>query len=112
MEPQTSDTRPHGSRSTYQGGCRCTPCRAANAAYEAIYRAAKLRRQLMPGAIVRAPDAARQLRLLVTEYESRAALARRLGFKDRHLQFDTASLTLRNARKIRRLYETDILAGL
>lgn len=27
-------TRPHGDRLRYMAGCRCTPCRAANSAYE------------------------------------------------------------------------------
>lgn len=29
-----SESRPHGTRIKYMGGCRCSPCRAANTQYE------------------------------------------------------------------------------
>ena len=36
----------HGTRSRYQAGCSCAPCRAANAAYTAAHRAVYARSRL------------------------------------------------------------------
>jgi hypothetical protein len=114
----------HGSRSTYQlHACRCTPCRAANASYEASYRRCRRLGLPLPGSFVPAPEIWRQLRLLVTEYSAKvrmekgekvayggqAELARRLGFRDRHLQFSRRMIRRETAAKISRIYQLDIL---
>lgn len=102
----------HGTRATYQAtGCRCTPCRAANAAYEAAYRDRKRRGLPMLGSVVSAVETWRQLRLLTTEYESKRALSERLGCRNQHLQY-SARVTRRTAARVYRLYQLDILAGL
>lgn len=66
----------------------------------------------MLGSVVSAVEMWRQLRLLTTEYESDAALAHRLGFRDRHLQFGRTRATRRSVLKVQRRYQLDILAGL
>lgn len=109
---RATDSEPsHGARSRYQQGCRCTPCRSSNAAYEAAYRDRKRRGLPMLGSVVSAVETWRQLRLLTTEYESAAALAQRLGCRNRHLQYGDR-VTLRTVLRIRRVYQLDILAGL
>lgn len=45
--------QPHGTRATYQAGCRCRPCCVANAAY-----AAEQRKQHEPGYVDAGPVAA------------------------------------------------------
>lgn len=101
----------HGTRPSYQAGCRCTPCRAANAHYEAAYRDRKRRGLPMLGSVVSAVETWRQLRLLTTEYETEAALAQRLGYRDRKLRLGSR-ITLRTARRVQQRYQLDILSGL
>lgn len=103
--------REHGHRTTYQYGCRCTPCRAANASYEAEYRLRKARHEPILGATINASETWRQLRLLTTEYETEAALSRRLGLRSGRLRYGQR-VTVRTARRVQRLYTYDILAGL
>lgn len=66
----------------------------------------------MLGSVVSAVESWRQLRLLETEYEGKAPLAERLGYRNGHLQFGRRRMTLRNVIKIRHRYQLDILAGL
>jgi len=119
----------HGTRARYQRGCPCLPCRAANAEYIAFGRDRKRKGLPMLGSVVEAFDAWRQLRLLTREYAredgtgGQAALSRRLGLKNGHLQQATriksglragrrARIRLSTALRIQRLYQIDILAGL
>lgn len=122
---QSSSERRHGDRRTYQAGCTsgpdgtpCTPCRAANAAYEAAYRAKKRLGLPILGAVVNAMETWRQLRVLKPEYGHKGgrgavrALAARLGFTNGHLQIGRQRATLRNVAKVQQLYHQDILTGL
>lgn len=96
----------HGTRRTYQrDGCRCTPCRAANAAYWRSWHQAKVSGRPLLGARISAVEAHRLIKVIRAEWETREALAKALG---RH--HDLARLTqqrtisLRMLLKIRRLY--------
>lgn len=63
LDAETLGTRhPHGTRIRYSGGCRCLPCRAANANYETARAAA--RRAGQSNRIVHASPARRHLRSL------------------------------------------------
>lgn len=107
----------HGTRSCYQGtGCRCTPCRAANAEYEAAYRDRKRRGLPMLGSVVSAVETWRQLRLLTTEYDTekdkvaaRREVAHRLGVKDGRLRFYKRRIRLKTAMRVAAQYQFDIL---
>jgi hypothetical protein len=103
----------HGTRSAYQTcACRCTPCRAANAAYEAARRHRHANGLPMLGSVVSAVETWRQLRLLTTEYDTEAALATRLGLKDGRLRYGRQRIRLRTMLKVRARYQFDILDGL
>lgn len=93
----------HGTRQTYQDThCRCAPCRAANAAYSAHWRAGIRDGRPLLGAHVAATDVDRAVALLVEEGFSKAAIARGLGLQTGYLQYrDT--VTLRTVFRVRRL---------
>jgi hypothetical protein len=69
----------HGRRRTYQGGCPCPACLAANAAYSRRYRAAQRAGRPPLGARVPAREALRAIARLVAEGYRRADIARGLG---------------------------------
>lgn len=105
-----SDPDPsHGTRTRYQRGCRCLPCRSANATYEAEYRDRKRRGLPLPGALVRAVDTWRYIRVLRREYDTESSLAHRLGYADRHIQIGRVLIRHETAAKIRRIYDIDIM---
>lgn len=94
----------HGSRATYQGGCRCTPCHVANAAYQATYRAQAAHGVPPLGAHISAADAHRKIARLLLERFTKAELARRLGLVTPALQLSPTVITVRNHLKVRRLF--------
>jgi hypothetical protein len=156
----------HGARAAYQRGCRCLPCRVANAAYQRQRRASlddavalvssaaavdhlaqlallgvgyrqaarlsglsiaeirvvrkgrrayvradtaarilSVRPVLAPGQRVSAWPTWRLIHSLTREGFTLGALATRLGLHTPHLQFDHTQVTVRNALRVRRLYE-------
>lgn len=101
---------PHGTRSIYRAGCRCTRCRAANAAYVAAFRGARRTGRPLLHSRVSAVEAHRIVKVLRAEWVTRGALARALG---RH--HDLARLThqqritLRTLLRIRHVYRTQML---
>lgn len=104
--------RRHGDRRGYWNGCRCTPCRAANAAYQATYQHRRRHGFPILGALVNAVETWRQLRLLTKEYDTEAALAERLGIRSGRLRYGRRTIRLSTARRIRQQYQRDILDGL
>lgn len=98
---------PHGTRQTYQSGCHCTPCRAANASYIAHLRTLKAQGRQPLGILVPAADTAKRIRQLILEQMKRKDIARELGLKSPILQLHThpgAWLRLRSVLRIRRLH--------
>ncbi len=60
-----TDSEPsHGTRASYQHGCRCTPCRAANAAYMSDLRTRRAKGVPILGALISAAEAWRGIRQL------------------------------------------------
>lgn len=74
---------PHGERATYKTGCKCTPCRAAEARYRSDLRHAK--HQAL-GALVRAEDAARMVKSLLAERYQRQQIAQVAGLHRHRLK--------------------------
>lgn len=97
-------TEPHGTRQTYQAGCHCCPCRAANAAYIAQLRRQHATGHTPLGAHVSGVEVRRRIQQLLIERFTRAEIARRLGLKRGRLELHTDRVTLRNVLKVRRLY--------
>lgn len=100
----------HGTRNEYRAGCRCTPCRAANAEYwQRWYLAHKAQKPLL-GSRVRAVEAQRLLRLILRERYQKGRLAQALG---RHHDLARLSqqsmISLRTFLKVRRFYRTYVL---
>jgi hypothetical protein len=91
----------HGRRATYQAGCGCQPCRAANAAYEAAYRRDQRLGKVRLGAVVSATEARKRVQQLRAEHVNVAAA---LGLKHRDVRLHPAGITVRKLLKIRRLY--------
>lgn len=110
----------HGTRASYQRQrCRCVPCRASEATYRADLRRRHARGLPILGAVVSAVETRRQLRLLVTEYDTegdttqaKTEIARRLGIKDGRLRYGAKRIRVRTMLNVYRLYQMDILAGL
>jgi hypothetical protein len=50
---EAEDAKPHATRASYVSGCRCLPCRAANASYEAGREARKAEAVLVDAADAR-----------------------------------------------------------
>lgn len=101
----------HGTRRTYQGGCACLPCRAANAAYQSALRHARVRGQQPLGGLVDARVLWKQIESLRVEHFTYTEIARRLGLPCLRIQFDTDRVTRKNLWKVRRLYRQIMLEG-
>lgn len=95
---------PHGSRTTYQvDGCRCQPCRQANARYLHDLRKRKLRGKIILGAIISAAESRRLLNQLHREQVQRGDVAHALGLKVPQVKV-YQHITVRKALKIKRLH--------
>lgn len=103
----------HGTRARYRAGCRCLPCRAANAAYDAwLYQQHKIGKRPL-GAAVPARRAWEQARRLLIEGFTPGELARLLGTV-RVLRFSRQGrgrITLRTALKVQRIYRAFMAEG-
>jgi hypothetical protein len=98
----------HGTRASYRSGCRCTPCRAAEASYQRTLRREKARGQVHEGALVPAARTLREVRHLISEALTKASIAKALGLKRPRLELHTgrgAKVTVRTARRIHALYQ-------
>jgi len=99
----------HGTRATYQRfACRCTPCRAAEAAYRHALRLQHVKGQLPMGSRIDAAQVKQMVRGMLIEGFTFAEMARRLGLKGQRLRLHTDKVTLRNYLRIRRLYRRTV----
>lgn len=100
----------HGTRACYQSGCRALACRAANAAYEAQYRADKRAGKVRLGSLMSAAETWQRLRQLKPEFHTFGHIAVRLGYqtppsrKLPSLRLQKEACTVRNMLRVRRLY--------
>lgn len=88
----------HGTRRQYRQGCHCTPCRAANAAYEAKRRHAHRCGLPLLGAIVKPTEARRRIHQLEAEH---VPIAQRLGLKCGRLRLHPDGVTVRRVLQLR-----------
>lgn len=106
------DAADHGTRARYQAGCRCTPCRAAEAVYRRQLRGRHARNLPTLGQLINPRDAARRIRQLKLEGYTETRIAQMAGWRDRHLQFrGRASIRLRTYLRIRRVARFAMLEG-
>lgn len=101
----------HGTRQTYRSGCRCCPCRAANAQAQAQRRADRrtgtvTRRLLVDVALVR-----KRLRQLAIEDVPMAHIAQRLGLKNRSPRLHHHHITVVKLSRIKRVYDAYMAEG-
>lgn len=94
----------HGTRKTYQAGCRCCPCRAANAQYEAARAADKAAGRQRLGCIIPAAEARKRVNQMKSEKISGRAINRQNGLKDHALVLHPSGITVRKLLRIRRIY--------
>jgi hypothetical protein len=100
-------TEAHGTRRQYQRArCRCTPCKAAEAAYRARLRARHARGQPILGSHASASTTWRLLRSLRIEGFTKAEIARRLGLRRPRLSVHPERVTLRTVLRVQWLYRT------
>lgn len=110
--PELSEL-PHGTRSTYQRlGCRCVPCKAAEACYRSSLRGRKARGLPLLGALVSAVEARRRIRQLKREGYSKRRIAHMAGWKNGHIQVGGRPLMrLRTLARVRRVAVFAMLEG-
>jgi hypothetical protein len=84
----------HGERRTYQAGCLCPACRAAEAAYRTTLRQGHRAGRRPLGALVPAREAARLVQRLLVERFTRCQLAAHAGL-ERHAVPVTAGQVVR-----------------
>jgi len=92
-----------GCRATYQAGCRCAACTAANTAYSQAWRADRRSGRVRLGAIISPREARRHLVALKQEAISARAVSSALGLTPRSLQIHTTGITLRRTLTLRLL---------
>lgn len=102
----------HGTRRGYRAGCRCLPCRSANAVYEARRAAARLAGHPFLGSRVSAARTHILLKVIRTEGISNRRLGRELfgsyrAYKRVHAE---AQCELRTALKVQRFYRLVVAA--
>lgn len=92
----------HGTLKRYKG-CRCTPCRKANAKYEQKRAKQHIMGKPPLGSLVSATEARRLVRRLEAEHISQKAIAQEgCGLRLSSLRLDTEVITLRRHLQIRR----------
>jgi hypothetical protein len=94
-------SRPHGVRATYQAGCRCAGCTAANTAYGRAWRRDRRAGRVRLGAIVSAQEARRHVRALLAERIRLQAVAAALGLRNRSPRIHRDGITLRRSLALR-----------
>ncbi len=103
--------RRHGERRHYQAGCRCLPCRAANAQYLAHWRRLRVEGRAPLGRLVPATRVHTWMKVLRLEHFRRADVMRAIGHHPAnyaHLR-QRAYVTLRTAVRLARVYRTRVL---
>lgn len=112
--------REHGTRLQYQKGCKCTPCRAANASYWLAWYHAKQSGKPLLGSRISAARTHILMKVIRGEDMSNHRLGRDLfgGYRAYKRIRRERSLTLRTALKVQRYYrlrvaeQDDLIAGL
>lgn len=102
----------HGTRKAYRHGCRCLPCKAANATYWSAWYRDRRQGVRRLGSRVPADHAWTLIRRLLPEYGTKAALAAELGYQTRTLQLQRTAVLLRNVLKLRRLHRQAVTDAL
>lgn len=100
-----------GTRVAYRRGCRCMPCRAAEAAYRRDLRLLHARGIHSWGMRLDAAEARQMLRAFRTEGQSRRETARRLGYLNPGPYRLYTQITVRRFLKLRRLYRLTMAEG-
>lgn len=78
-----TDVQPsHGTRASYQRGCPCTHCKAAEAAYRADLRKKHLKGLPVLGALVSSAEARRRIRQLKGEGYTATRIVTMAGWTD------------------------------
>src|SRR4051812_7466936 len=95
----------HGTRVAYQTGCRCLPCRLANAEYMASYRQRLRAGAVLLGAKVASAAARRLLDQLRREGIPKAHIAQALGLRSPVVRVH-AQITVRKFMKIKRVHRS------
>lgn len=93
----------HGTRSSYQLGCRCLRCRAAEAQYRTLLRRRHVMGQVLAGAYVPAREARALIRRLLPDFLSRANLARALGLRAPMLRLGARWVRRRTYRRLKQV---------
>lgn len=101
----------HAKRATYQAGCRCLPCRTANADYQARYRRRLAEGKPMLGSVISGHSTAQRVRSLLGEGYGGRSLARLLGLSHMSVWRHQTSCraTIRVAVKIGRFWQAQQL---
>lgn len=100
----------HGTRSTYQRlGCRCVPCKAANAHYVAAWTRDHAAGTVRLGSIISPAEALKRIRQMKAEKISGRAINRQNGLKDHALVLHPSGITVRKLLRIRRIYRLHML---
>lgn len=95
----------HGTRSYYQqAGCRCLPCRAAEAAYRAGLRRRHLKGLPILGELVDAEPSKRMLRVIRGEYFGKHATILAFGYAQPYLQWGR-KIRRSTANRVERFYQ-------
>lgn len=98
----------HGTRHQYRRGCKCLPCRAANAQYVAGYREDRRAGKMRLGARVSPQEARKRVeQMLIERVKVWEALGITRERQDRRLC--PKAITIRKLLKIRRLYRLTML---
>ncbi len=101
----------HGTRQAYRSGCRCCPCRAANAQAQAQRRADRRAGRVTRGLLVNAAWARKRLRQLAIEEVPATRIAQQLGLKNRSLRLHPSYITVWKLAKIKRVYDAYMAEG-
>lgn len=104
--PARLEVPDHGTRSRYQAGCRCIPCRAANAIYVAHLRSLKAKGLPALGTLVNAKEAGAHVRAILVERYSRRQLLAQTGLERHTLPRlnATTRCRLKTVLRLRRAY--------
>lgn len=102
----------HGTRKTYQAGCGCDPCRAAEATYRQQLRAAVRAGRRPLGTVLSPVEAQRRIRQLKAEHVTAKQIAAALGLVHHAPRLHPDGITLRKLLKIRRLHRLVLRSGL
>lgn len=102
----------HGIRATYERGCRCTPCRAANARYWSHWFHARKSGKPLLGSRVNAARTHILMKVIRTEGISHGALDQDLAWWGHYSRVRNArTVTLRTALKVARYYRLRVADG-